>query len=357
MKAEVERHLVSLECSIRDALVRIDRNGQGIVFVADPERHLLGTISDGDVRRAMLRGVQLDDLVERLLDSDRSSAPKTISAPAGTSDADLLQKMNEHGVRQIPIVSADGQIIDLAFLSELVKNYELPLRAVIMAGGYGTRLRPLTDKIPKPMLPVGGRPLLQRTIEQLKEVGVRHINVATHYKADVIIAHFGDGHEFGVEIEYLREAAPLGTAGALLMVKACDDPLLIINGDILTQVNFRAMLEYHRAHKAWLTVGVRQYDVQVPYGVLECDGATVTRVSEKPKMTFFVNAGIYVVEPAVRSYIQDGCRFDMTDLIERLVADRCPVVGFPIAEYWLDVGSPMDYEQAQQDVMNGRIPS
>ena len=355
MKTELSQYLVVPQCSIRDAMVSIDRNAGGIVFVVDAEQRLLGSVSDGDVRRAILGGATLDQTLQHLLDDASRANRLPIVASHGTPELDLLKIMNEYSVRQIPLVGADGRMLDVVFLEDLVKNYELPLRAIVMAGGYGVRLRPLTDQTPKPMLPVGGRPLLQHTIEQLKKSGIQRVDLSTHYKADVIANHFGDGHEFGLQIEYIHEDSPLGTAGAVRGVDSCDGPLLVINGDILTQVNFRALLDYHRDHKAFLTVGVRQYQVQVPYGVVECNGAEVTGISEKPKISFFVNAGIYLLDPRAKNYIPSGQRFDMTDLIQRLVEDQRPVVSFPIIEYWLDIGSPLDYEQAQLDATSGRI--
>jgi NDP-sugar pyrophosphorylase family protein len=169
------------------------------------------------------------------------------------------------------------------------------------------------------------------------------------------LEHFGHGEAFGVAINYVHEDEPLGTAGALGLLGATDGPLLVINGDILTHVDFRAMLAYHREHKACLTVGVRRYDVDVPYGVIESNGPIVYRVSEKPRLQFLVNAGIYLLEPAALGYIPTGCKFNMTDLIERLVSEERPVVSFPIVEYWLDVGMPGDYAQAQRDVNSGRV--
>jgi dTDP-glucose pyrophosphorylase/CBS domain-containing protein len=355
VKAELDGYLVAPQCSIRDAMVSIDRNAGGIVFVVDEEQHLLGTVSDGDVRRAILRGITLDQPLQELLGSEPRPNRMPVVASQGTAELDLLKMMNERSVRQIPILAADGRVVDVSFLDDLVKNYELPLRAIVMAGGYGVRLRPLTDETPKPMLPVGGRPLLQHTIEQLKKSGIQRVDLSTHYKADVIANHFGDGHDFGLQIEYIHEDSPLGTAGALRGVNGCEGPLLVINGDILTQVNFRALLDYHREHEALLTVGVRQYQVQVPYGVVECEGSMITGISEKPKISFFVNAGIYLLDPRARNYIPSGQRFDMTDLIQPLVEDRCSVVSFPIVEYWLDIGSPLDYEQAQLDATAGRI--
>jgi NDP-sugar pyrophosphorylase family protein len=258
-------------------------------------------------------------------------------------------------VDHLPLVDDAGRVVDLLLRRDLVGRDGSDLAAVIMAGGYGTRLRPLTEDVPKPMLPVGDRPLMEMIIEQLRESGIRRVNVTTHYLADKIKEHFDDGRDFGVEIDYVDEDRPLGTAGALGLMEAPDQPLLVMNGDILTRINFQAMLSYHREHDADLTVGVRQYDLEVPYGVVECEGSRVRRLREKPRYNFLVNAGIYLLEPSVHCYIPNGQRFDMTDLIEKLLKDGRTVVSFPIVEYWLDIGEPVDYEQAQEDVKNGRV--
>ena len=200
------------------------------------------------------------------------------------------------------------------------------------------------------MLPVGDRPLMQRIVEQLRQAGIRRVNISTHYLPEKIIEHFGDGRDFGVTLNYVTEDRPLGTAGALSLMEMPNEPLLVINGDILTRVDFRAMLAYHREHEADLTVGVRQYDLRVPYGVVECEGPRVRQLREKPQISFLVNAGIYLLEPSVHCYIPNGQCFDMTDLIEKLLAEGQMVVSFPIVEYWLDVGQHEDYEKAQEDI-------
>lgn len=354
--SNVESYLVSLETTIRDAIASIDRNGKGIVLVVNKERKLLGTISDGDIRRAILRGVNLDLAVQSLLaENKKITGHGPITAREGTSDAELLQLMNKAEVRQIPIVDEEDRVKHVAFLNDLVRDYELPIRAVVMAGGFGTRLRPLTDNTPKPMLHIGDRPILERTIEQLKKTGINRISLTTHYKPEIISDHFGNGTGFGVDINYVHEDQPLGTAGAIGLLEDTGEPFLMINGDILTHVDFRAMLKHHNKHNAALTVGVCSYELQVPYGVIQCQGAEVFGVSEKPKVQFLVNAGIYLVGPGMRNYIPAGRKFDMTDLIQSLVAGNRKVVSFPIVEYWLDVGRPGDYERAQEDVKNGRI--
>lgn len=353
---EIERFLVSPDKSIREAMARIDRSAKGIALVVDEERRLVGTITDGDVRRAILAGISLDTPVSELLARKAGTAyPRPITAPASSERSALRSLMQERGIRQVPLLDEAERVVDLVVLDELLPERVLPLQAVVMAGGAGTRLRPLTEGTPKPMLPIGGRPLLERTVEQLRLAGIRRVNVTTHYHPEKIREHFGDGRAFGVEMDYVTEDRPLGTAGALGLLEETAEPLLVINGDILTRVDFRTLLDYHRKHGADLTVGVRQYDLQVPYGVMECEGPYVRQVREKPTLRFLVNAGIYLLEPSVRHLIPSGERFDMTDLIQRLLENGRPVVSFPIVEYWLDIGQYEDYERAQQDVDSGRL--
>jgi NDP-sugar pyrophosphorylase family protein len=216
-----------------------------------------------------------------------------------------------------------------------------------MAGGKGTRLHPLTKDTPKPMLRVGDKPLMEIILGQLKEAGIRKVHVSTHHRADKITRHFGDGRGFGVDLSYINEESPLGTAGALGLLDEADETTLVMNGDVLTEVDFRAMLRYHREQRAELTVAVRQYEVKVPYGIVECDGPMVRTLTEKPTMEFFVSAGIYLIEPSVRRLFKRGERRDMTELIEALLAAGRPVASFPIREYWLDIGQHEDYRQAQ----------
>jgi dTDP-glucose pyrophosphorylase len=348
--------VVSPDTCIRNVLECIDRGAQGIALVLDDERHLMATVTDGDVRRAILAGMDLELSVRELLvqrDPTFHSGP--VTAPDGTPDEALLHLMSETSLRQIPLVDDEGKVVNIALLSELVKEYELPLmRAVVMAGGYGTRLRPLTDELPKPMLPVGDRPLLEIIVNGLREAGIRQVNVATHYKSEMIADHFKDGQGFGVDIRYVKEDQPLGTAGALSLLDESDEPLLVING-ILTRVDFRAMLQFHREHQADLTVAVRQYEFRVPYGVIDTDGVAVTGISEKPLVRQFINAGIYLLNPSIRRLIPNGQHYDIPDLIQQLLKEGRPVVCFPIREYWLDIGKSDQYDQAKVDMASGRF--
>jgi len=347
--------IVSPESSVRDVMECIDRSARGIALVLDCERHLIGTVTDGDIRRAILAGMDLELPIDDLLKQRQPAfASGAITAPIGTDDTALLHMMADTSVRHVPLVDENGCVVDVAFLSELVKEYELPLRALVMAGGYGTRLRPLTDELPKPMLPVGNRPLLELIVDQLRQAGIRQVNVATHYKGEVIAEHFKNGEAFGVDIRYVKEDQPLGTAGALGLIEEIDEPLLVINGDILTRVDFRALLSFHREHKAELTIGVRQYEFRVPYGVVNTDGVLVTAISEKPVVRQFINAGIYLLNPLVQRLIPNGQKYDIPDLIQRLLEEKRTVVCFPIREYWLDIGKADHYDQARADIASGR---
>jgi dTDP-glucose pyrophosphorylase/CBS domain-containing protein len=354
--ADLTGLLVAPSDSIRRVMSKIDSNSQGIALVVDAEGRLLYTVTDGDIRRALLAGFDLDRSVQELARLPRPARyTRPVTAPAGTPEGRLVQMMKEAQVRQIPLVDDSGRVKDVALLDDLVSDLELPVTAVVMAGGFGTRLRPLTEDLPKPMLPVGGRPLMELTIEQLRRSGIRKVNVTTHYKAEKISNHFGDGAAYGVEITYVPEHRPLGTAGGIGLLSPSKDTLLVINGDILTSVDYGAMLAYHREHDADLTVAVRKYDFQVPYGVVESEGARVKGLTEKPSYSFFVNAGIYLLEPAVQRYMSVDKPMDMTDLIEQLLKDRRVVVSFLIREYWLDIGHMADYQQAQRDEQAGKM--
>lgn len=351
----LERFLTPPDISIREAIEVLDRGSAGIVLLVDEERRLVGTVTDGDVRRALLDGVSLDAPVSALLKYRPEDYQQPTTAPAQTERPVLLDMMQSRGIRQIPLLDEAGRVVDLVLLSDLVEPPEPPILAVVMAGGYGTRLQPLTDTLPKPMLPVGDRPLMELIIQQLCAAGIRRINVTTHYKPEAILKYFGDGRRFGVKIKYINETEPMGTAGALSLLGKPRETLLVINGDILTRLNFQTMFDFHREHQADMTVAVRKYTLHVPYGLVEIDGVAISGLVEKPSFAFFVNAGIYLLEPAVLSYIPANSRLDMPDLIKTILAGGKRLVSFPIREYWMDIGQHVDYKQALEDAENGKI--
>jgi dTDP-glucose pyrophosphorylase len=341
-----ERIFVRLGSTVRQTVEAIDAGAVEIALVVDEDRRLIGTVSDGDVRRALLRGTQLGDAIDDLAHRDATTA-----AP-GTSREQLLSLMTERGIEQIPLIE-DGRVVDLAFMRDLVRNdfAGRDHKVVIMAGGEGQRLRPLTDEVPKPMLPVGDGPLLETVLGQVRRAGFGKVLMAVNYRADVIEDHFGDGSDFGVQIDYVREEQALGSAGALQLVRdQLDEPFIVMNADLLTNVNLGALLRYHQEEGDAVTIGVRRYQLEVPYGVVDIDDGAVTGLREKPSVGFFVNAGLYAVSPEAVELLPPQVRqFHMTDLVDAALTAGKRVGSFPVREYWLDIGQLADYERADAD--------
>lgn len=338
--------VVDAQVTLREAIEALDRSGFGAVLFLGPEGTVEAIVTDGDVRRAVLKSVSLDTRARDIA----NGAPMTGSVEL--SRGELLQSLRSRGypVSQLPLVDDSGRLVGLLLRSDLEATDTL--RAVIMAGGFGTRLGALTRETPKPMLPVGDRPLLEHIVAQLRVAGIKQMSLTTHFRGDVIRSHFGDGSSFGVEIGYLDEQRPLGTAGALGLLGPVDEPVLVMNGDILTRLDVREMLRFHREHRADVTVAVRRHDMQVPFGVVETDGARITGLREKPTVSHLVSAGIYLLEPSSIAHVVKDEHIDMPELITRLVDHGRMVVSFPVTEYWLDVGRPDDYAKAQVDVVD-----
>lgn len=348
-RQRLESAIISPTASIAEAIAVLDKAGTGALVLCTRDRVLCGLLTDGDIRRAILQGKSMDAPCNTIASRKPMVAPRSIPSP------EALDLMNQHDINHLPVVDAENHVVEFLLRKDLVTDVRLDLSAVIMAGGYGRRLLPLTESVPKPMLPVGDRPLLELTIKQLYRSGIRDVRLTTHYLQESIVNYFGDGECFGVKLNYLKEDQPMGTVGGLRRMNRPNGPFLVINGDILTGVPFQEMLAYHQKHQAVLTVGVRKYEIQVPFGVVACDGVRITKLQEKPSLSFFINAGTYLLEPSVCDYIPEGQPFDMTDLIQKLIEAGRPVVSFPIMEYWLDVGRQEDYQKAQEDVLKGRI--
>lgn len=346
---------IPCDSSVHDAVLSINQNKSGIVMVVDSENRILGTVTDGDVRRIMLSGKGLECPVSEVLRMKKDSAyPNPVTVRVGTTPQKILLLMQEKAVHQIPVLDQDDRVVGLMVMDDLLPSVTgHGLEAVVMAGGAGTRLRPLTLDMPKPMLPIGDRPLLEVMIDRLKQSNIKNISISTNYLEEKIRDYFGDGAARDVNLRYLNEGQPLGTAGSLSLMDRPASTLLVMNGDILTSVDFQQMLMFHREHKAKLTVAVRQYEINVPYGVIEFDGSHLLRLTEKPTYSFLVNAGIYLIEPEAWDVIPKNTHFNMTNLIESLKDSEHNVVGFPVWEYWLDIGQLADYERAQRDVQNG----
>ncbi len=338
------RLLLGPEATVRDAITCIDAGVIEIACVVDAEQRLLGVITDGDVRRGLLRGLQLDAGLEEII----HRTPTT--APAGASTERLLRTMADHHLEQLPLLDSGGRVVDVAFLRHLVEQRpNTPV--VLMAGGQGQRLRPLTAETPKPMLTVGDKPLLETVLGQVREAGFGKVLMAVNFQAEVIQEHFGDGDDVGLEISYLHEPHALGSAGALNLAREkLDEPFIVMNADLLTNVNLAALLTFHKEDGALITVGVRRFELEVPYGVVEIEDGQVSSLREKPAFGFFVNAGVYAVQPAAVALLPSELEaFNMTDLVDAALAQGERVGSFPIREYWLDIGQLADYQRAHSD--------
>ncbi len=336
--------LVSPETSIRKTIQILDSGALKIALVVDAERRLLGTVTDGDIRRGILRGVALEEPVQRIM----NSAPTTVSAEEDKSE--ILALMRQKQLYQIPIVTNQGTLVGLEILDDIIQVPKRDNIVVLMAGGMGVRLRPLTNDIPKPLLKVGGKPILETILENFIEYGFRRFYISVNYKAELIVDHFGDGSRWGVEIKYLYEEQKLGTAGALgLLPEKTDLPVVVMNGDVLTKINFKHLLDFHKEHNAKATMCVREYDFQVPFGVVKLDNHRLVSIEEKPLHRFFVNAGIYVLEPQSMEFIPRNVFFDMPTLFSTLNNHQQETSVFPIREYWIDIGRLDDFERANQE--------
>lgn len=338
--------------TLRQVLELITRTGKQIALVVDGERRLVGVATDGDLRKAILRGASLDAKVDEVMNRN------PVVAAQGLGHPEALALMRSRSIRHLPLLDARRAVMDLLILENLLAPPpSLDNPAVIMAGGEGRRLRPLTEATPKPLLSVGGKPLLEILIERLRQSGIARVIIALHHKPDMIRERLGDGSRLGVAIEYVEEPRPLGTMGALrLMQDRLDRPFFVVNADILTKCDFGAMWAFHRSQgMPAMTVGVSIHQVDIPYGEFTLHGTQVTRVEEKPRKEFPVNAGIYLLDPSVIALIPDGQYFDATDLIRTLLDAGRPVAAHLIREYWLDVGRLHDLEKANRDVAEGLL--
>ncbi|QTA93607.1 nucleotidyltransferase family protein [Desulfonema magnum] len=337
---------VAPENTIAEAVKTLDRSGLGILLVCDQHRRLLGVITDGDIRRSILRSIPFSDQCIDIANKDFTAAQESISP---TDALRIMDNSKKFYVNHLPLLDSRGRVVNLLLRRGLVGDVKLPLQAFIMAGGLGKRLRPLTDDMPKPMLQVGKKPILEHIVDQIRNAGIENIRISTNYLRKKITGYFGNGEKFGVNIEYVNEDQPMGTAGSIGLVDPPTDPLLVINGDILTGVNFRAMFDFHIEHKADMTVGIRKYEFQVPYGVIECNGHSICGLREKPQHQFFINAGIYLIQPSMYAHIPTDRHYDMTDLVRNLLGQGKTVISFPIIEYWVDIGMPEDFKKANNE--------
>jgi dTDP-glucose pyrophosphorylase len=344
MHKDWEKTLVPPSMSIIEAMRLIDKSALQIALVADENRKLLGTVTDGDIRRAILKGGSLEDPVENVMNK------RPTSFRADESREDMLVAMRLLKISKVPVVDNQNRLVGLEIFEELLRPTPKDNPVVLMAGGLGTRLGSLTENCPKPLLKVGNQPVLQTILESFAAYGFHRFYFSVNYKADMIENYFGDGSRWNVSIQYIRETKRMGTAGALgLLPEKPEVPFFVMNGDILTKVNFLQLLDFHIDRRSVATMCAFKYDLQIPYGVLQVDKQRLVEIKEKPVQSFFVNAGIYVLDPGVLTHIPNDSFFDMPSLFETLIANRQEAAVFPIREYWLDIGRMSDFEQAQTE--------
>jgi dTDP-glucose pyrophosphorylase len=335
--------------TLRQAMAAMTRAHWGIILVADKSRRLLGVLADIDLRRALLQGKDMDTPVTAAMN------PKPITVTDRTSQEAIASLFRDTSKSFIPVLDKAGRLKSVAALIDYVT---IPKRhsntVIVMAGGVGKRLRPLTENTPKPMLKIGDKPILELLLEQLAASGFGRFIFSVNYLGDQIRAHFGDGRRWDVEIEYLEEKRPMGTVGSLgLLKKKFDGPLLVLNGDILTKVNFNALLDFHRAEKSLATLCVKRHEVQVPYGVVELKKHRLHGFVEKPTHRFLVNAGIYVLEPKILAWLPRRKPCDMPEFLDLIRKKRGAVSCFPIEEYWLDIGGLPEFRRAENEFDGG----
>ena len=330
--------------TIKEALGIIDSGAMQIALVVDDNDKLLGTLTDGDIRRGILRGLDLDSSIETIVFKEPAVAK------ISSTKEEILKIALSKKLHQIPIVDDNGIVLDLKEIEELVEPKIKTNRVILMVGGLGTRLRPLTQDTPKPMLKVGNKPMLQTIVEKFAEYGFVNITMCVNFNASIIRDYFGDGKEFGVNIDYVLEQKRMGTAGALSLLKERpSEPFFVMNGDLLTNVNFEHIFNYHVLNKATATMCVREYDYEVPYGVVKMNDNKIVEITEKPVQKFFVSAGIYMLSPEILDLIPQDEFYDMPTLFEKLIKLSKNVISFPIREYWLDIGRMEEYQRANEE--------
>jgi len=351
MTTNIKNLSVSPSTTLLEAMRILGRGAAQVVLVVDGRSRLLGTLTDGDIRRGLLQGLTLEAPVEKLMNRDFRFV-RNVDDPES-----VLEMMKREVLRQIPVLDEHGRVENLLLLQELLSPPPLTNSVVIMAGGMGTRLRPYTDSCPKPMLPVGDKPMLEILLESCIASGFRSFYISVNYLKEQIIQYFGDGTRLGVSITYLIENAPLGTAGSLqLLPSSVTEPFLVLNGDVLTRLNPRQLLQYHREHHANATLCVREHQLTVPFGVVDVKGVDLAGFEEKPTLRRLVNAGVYVIEPKLLPLIPQDEHFDMPTLLQSAQDAGHRVVVCPIHEYWIDIGRPESLQEAHASWGNSKSP-
>lgn len=343
-----ETLLITPDTTLSQAIEVLDKGAQRIALVVDAHQHLLGTVTDGDIRRSLINHSSMDIPVKEMMCKE----PKT--AQAGWSKERILATMEKYQLLQLPIVDEKGNLVGLETLHDVLRKRHRDNPVFLIAGGFGTRLHPLTENCPKPLLKVGDKPILELILERFIDAGFHRFYISTHFMPEVIEEYFGDGSRWGASIQYVYEQQPLGTGGALGLLPhhEIDLPLFMMNSDLLTSLDFKSFLDFHQQHEGVATVCVREYEHRVPFGVMNFEQHRVTSIVEKPVHRFFINAGIYLLSPEFARSVAPNQRIDMPDLLQQHIDMGKQVNMFPIHEYWLDIGQMDDFKRAQRDVVS-----
>jgi dTDP-glucose pyrophosphorylase len=341
----IDKHIVKSSTRVREALIKLDILGSdAILFVTDKNNTLIGSLTDGDLRRGFIKGLGFENSILDFIQPDPSYVLD------GEFVIDKLEEFKFKRFKIVPIVNENKQVVDIINFRE--QTTIIPADAIIMAGGEGKRLRPLTENTPKPLLKVGGKPIIEYNIDRLKQVGVKNISLSINYLGDQLVAYFGNGANKKLNITYVREDKPLGTIGSILLVNDFQhEDIIVMNSDLLTNIDFKDFYKWYKKSGADMAVAATSYHVDVPYAVLESDEQNkVISLKEKPKYTYYSNAGIYIIHKKLLKLIPEDQFYDITDLMERILEMNLKLVTYPINGYWLDVGKHEDFEKANKDV-------
>ncbi|WP_289140258.1 nucleotidyltransferase family protein [uncultured Brevibacillus sp.] len=340
--------LIAPHATIMQTMKLIDVTTLQFAVVVDHDMRILGTVTDGDIRRGILKGLPLDAAIQKVMNET------PVYEKAGKKVYYYKELMKKRKLKQLPIVNQEKQIRDILFADDVSKALQKENTVILMAGGLGTRLRPLTDHVPKPMLKVGDKPILETIIDSFKGFGFTNFILSVNYMKDSIKDYFQDGAHLDVNISYIEETKRLGTAGALsLLAEKPEHPFFVMNGDLLTKINYEQLLNFHTETNSVATMCVREYEYQIPFGVLETENHRLLSIEEKPVHKSFVNAGIYVLSPDVLETVPQNEFYDMPDLFKKLMNGQQEVSAFPLREYWLDIGRMDDYEKANYEFSGG----
>lgn len=346
----VEKHTILQSRSVREALIKLDSlASDAILFVVDTDSKLLGSLTDGDLRRGFIKGL---DFNNKLCDFVQTS-PKYILA--NSYSLDKLEVFKANHFKVVPIINEDHIIVDI--LNFRLQSTIIPADAVLMAGGEGKRLRPLTETTPKPLLKVGEKPIIEYNIDRLQKVGIKNVNLSINYLGDQLVDYFGDGTNRNLNIRYVRENKPLGTIGSILLVENFEhEDILVMNSDLLTNIDYADFFKTYKDSEADMAVAATSYQVDIPYGVLEVNELNIVKsLKEKPRYTYFSNAGIYIIKKDLLKMIPEDEFFDITDLINRIIEMNLKLITYPINGYWLDIGKHEDFKKAQEDIKHIKL--